>query len=331
MREPDAMADRTPARHQAAVFAPSPQLTVTVERHADGGDEVHLHAGGQGFWIARLLRILGVDTVLCGAFGGETGAVVRTLVEREGVAAEVVSVAAANGAYVHDRRSGERVELARQPSATLERHDLDDLYAAALVTGMAADLCVLGGPDPGGMPVPPDTYRRLAHDLRENGTTVVVDLSGEPAAAALQGGVDVLKTSDEDLAGDGLLGRGASDADVVAAMRSLQDRGADAVVVTRADARPALALDREQVLAVQGPRLEALDHRGAGDSVTAGLAAGLVRGQPFTEALRFGVAAATLNVARHGLASGRLEAIVGAVEHVSVELATTRPDSGGPR
>ena len=52
-----------------AVFAPSPLLTITVERDA-GGPAVHLHAGGQGFWVARLAAALGAQVTLCCALVG---------------------------------------------------------------------------------------------------------------------------------------------------------------------------------------------------------------------------------------------------------------------
>jgi sugar/nucleoside kinase (ribokinase family) len=64
-----------------AVIAPSPVLTITVE----SGDEIHLHAGGQGFGVAWMIARLGVPVTLCCALGGETGAVLRALVEREQV------------------------------------------------------------------------------------------------------------------------------------------------------------------------------------------------------------------------------------------------------
>ncbi|MDO9590149.1 MAG: hypothetical protein Q7J04_03290, partial [Microcella sp.] len=45
------------------VFAPAPQLTVTVE--AEGKHEsVHLHAGGQGVWQARMLTEMGCTVTL---------------------------------------------------------------------------------------------------------------------------------------------------------------------------------------------------------------------------------------------------------------------------
>lgn len=64
------------------VFAPSLYLTVTIEERdgAHESGEVHLHPGGQGFWIARMLGELGGNPVLCGPVGGEVGAVLETIV-----------------------------------------------------------------------------------------------------------------------------------------------------------------------------------------------------------------------------------------------------------
>lgn len=309
----------------AVVFAPAPELTVTLER-LDDRDEIHLHAGGQGFWIARLLRVLDVDTTLCGSFGGETGRVVRRLIEDMGIRVVAVEVPGWNGGYVHDRRDGERRPVGTQDPAPLSRHELDDLYSMTLATGLAGRVCVLGGPNLAAPPVPAELYRRLAHDLRSNGTTVVADLSGEQRQAVLDAGVDVLKTSDEDLVGDGLLAEGADTRAVEEVMGSLAGTsgGAEHVIVTRG-ARPALAMTGGDVVSVTGPDVDALDPSGAGDSVTAGVTAALTAGQDLREALRLGVAAATLNVTRHGLASGERDAIVAIADKVRVEpLRTTR-------
>lgn len=50
------------------VFAPSPQLTVTVEERG-GEPDLHLHAGGQGVWQARMIASLGVPVTMCAARG----------------------------------------------------------------------------------------------------------------------------------------------------------------------------------------------------------------------------------------------------------------------
>ncbi len=161
------------------VFAPDPILTVTVEAGPEG-DEIHLHAGGQGVWVTGMLAALGVNVSIGGPFGGETGRVLRTLVEAEGFALRSVEMPGSNGAYVHDRRDGERVVVAETPPDPLSRHELDELYGAALVGGLEAGVCVLGGAGPWDPPIiPAEVYGRLARDLRANDVRVVADLDGD--------------------------------------------------------------------------------------------------------------------------------------------------------
>jgi 1-phosphofructokinase len=306
------------SRHpRVCVFAPAPLLTVTIESSPDSGtDEIHLHAGGQGFWIARLVAELGIDVVLCGSYGGETGRVARALITAEGVDPRGIDATGSNGAYIHDRRSGERIETASMPGDPLTRHELDELYGIVLLEGIESTLTVLGGPT--GPPIiPPSTYRRLATDLRANGTTVVADLSGEPLREALDGGVDVLKVSEEELVDAGTVS-GRDPAAIVEAMRRLAATGAEHVIATRA-AKPALALVDGEVMVVRAPRLTAEDHRGAGDSLTAGIAATLANGGDLADGLRLGAAAGALNVTRRGLATGRREEIERLAAHVTVD------------
>jgi 1-phosphofructokinase len=315
----------TPAR--VCVFAPAPLVTVTIETKADRADddEIHIHAGGQGFWIARLIAEIGVDVVLCGSFGGETGRVARALITDEGVDCRGIAAAGNNGTYIHDRRSGERVETASMAGDPLTRHETDELYGIVLLEGFESTLVVLGGPT--GPPiVPPSMYRRLANDLRANGTLVVADLSGDPLQEVLGGGVDVLKVSAEELAAEGRIQRDEPD-DIVAAMRDLRDAGAANLVVTRA-AEPALALVDDVLVSVRPPRLTAEDHRGAGDSLTAGIAATLAAGGELVDGLRLGAAAGALNVTRRGLATGRRDEIQRLADRVEVEaLANDSPST----
>jgi 1-phosphofructokinase len=301
------------------VFAPAPLLTVTIESKPDGSgdDEVHLHAGGQGFWISRLVAELGVDVVLCGSFGGETGRVARALIEDEGVAVRGIAANGSNGTYVHDRRSGQRVETASMAGDPLTRHEVDELYGIVLLEAIDSDVTVLGGPT--GPPiVSPSTYRRLAADIRANGGKVVADLSGDPLAEVLEGGVDVLKVSEEELRDEGRI-TDDDPSSVAEALRVLATEGASHVIATRAE-DPALALVDDSLVVVRPPRLTAADHRGAGDSLTAGVAATLAAGGDLVDGLRLGAAAGALNVTRRGLATGRRAEIERLAAHVEISL-----------
>jgi 1-phosphofructokinase len=298
-----------------AVFSPSPLLTVTVEQGVGDSPEIHLHAGGQGFWVARMVARLDVPVTLCTTFGNDTGRVVRALIDAEGVTVRAVAVQAPSGAYVHDRRSGERVVIAETPGGKLHRHEVDDLYDATLVAGLAAGVMVLTGPaHPGTVPI--DLYRRLAIDLRANGCQIIADLSGDALDAALAGGIDLLKISHEELHASGYVS--ADDpASLLAGIDQLREAGAQHVVVTRA-AAPALARINGHPYEIVGPRLEPADHRGSGDSLTAGLAAGMARGLDLEGTLRLAAAAGALNVTRHGLGTGQPEDIDGLSHHVTV-------------
>jgi 1-phosphofructokinase len=299
---------------RAAIFTPTLLASITIEE-LNGAADIHLHAAGQGMWIARMLVELGIRTSLCGPVGGEIGDLLPQLAGAERVDLRWVSVNASSGAYVHDRRTGEREPLAAMPAGPLNRHELDELYGIFLSEAVDAQICVLAGPsDPGVLP--DDTYERLARDVRGLGSHVVADLSGGPLAAALSGGVPLVKVSHEQLLTDGLA---ASDGvkDLLEAMRSLQDLGAQNVVVSRAE-RPALALVGSRAFCVSSPALQRVDHRGAGDAMTAGMAASLARGENFDQALSLGAAAGAVTVTRHGLASGRRETIERLARLVSV-------------
>jgi 1-phosphofructokinase len=305
------------------VFSPSPLLTVTIETRGSGPD-VHLHAGGQGMWVARMVRTLGLSVKLCSCFGGETGLLVRTLVQREGVEMAAVDAEVANAAYVHDRRSGERQVVAEMDPASLSRHELDQLYGAAILEALEADACVLTG-TPSPEVVPADMYRRLAEDIRTNDIPVLADLSGDQLTAAVEGGVDVLKVSHQELVQDGRATEDTQEA-LLEAMRSLRADGAADVVVSRAD-DPTLALVDRRVLEVVVPPLQAADPRGGGDSMTAGLAVSVARGEKLEDGLRLAAAAAALNVTRRGLATGDREQIERMVSEVEVRTLEGNADA----
>jgi 1-phosphofructokinase len=296
---------------RACVIAPAPLLTITIERAVDDTDDIHVHAGGQGFWVARMLRQLGVHVTLCGTFGGEPGPLVRHTIEDAGIAVRAVAAAGGNGVYIHDRRSGSREVVAESHPPPLTRHESDELYGSVLGEALDTQVCVLAGPGSDGV-VSADMYGRLATDMRVAGIPTIADLSGERLEAVLQAGVFVLKVSDEELVRDGMLDEGtggAAGADgadptaVIVAVRQLARAGAENVILTRGH-DPALALLDGELYEVRVPRLEPVETRGAGDSLTAGVAAGVVRGLPLTEAVRLGAAAGGLNVTRHGLGTG---------------------------
>jgi 1-phosphofructokinase len=298
------------------VFAPAPLLTVTIDLRSDGGEELHVHPGGQGVWVARMLGVLGATATLCAPLGGETGSVLRGLLRGESLNLRAVETPEATGAYVHDRRSGERQELWRAPLRPLGRHTVDDLFSETMAASLEAGVCVLTGTDRRRSLLPASTYTRLARDLRANRVIVVCDLQGELLRASLEGGVDLVKISQDELLEDGWA-EGPDTGSLAAGIRALQHAGAAEVVVSQASGG-ALATVDGALLTVRAPEMSVVDPTGAGDSMTAALAFGRSQGRSSLETLRLAAAAGAVNVTRHGLGSGEQDAITGLAANVEI-------------
>jgi 1-phosphofructokinase len=272
----------------------------------------------QGFWVARLAARLGAEVTLCCALGGESGDVLRSLIESEPLILRAADAGTPNGVYVHDRRTGARAEIVSVDSRQLGRHAADELYGMAVGAGLDADVTMVTGYRPPDV-VDSDLYRRLATDLGANGKVVIADSTGPPLRAVLEGGGELLKLSDEELVWDGYA---ASDApeEIIAGAHRLHDAGAHHVLVSRASAPAVLIEDGASPAQIElvPPVFEALDERGKGDSMFAATGVGLARGMGMIDALRLGMAAGALNATRRGLGTGTRDEIERLAAHVTM-------------
>lgn len=308
----------TPPR--IAVFTPDPLLTVTVELRG-GADDIHVHAGGQGIWVARMAAELGVVPSLCGLVGGETGSVLRGLLGGIGADHRLIVSAGPSGAYVTDRRGGDRRLLAGSPRPAPARHELDDLIAATCAAALDSSLLVLCNPfPPDGFPL--DTYELIAADARANGVGVIVDLSSPRLDRVLEFGPMLVKLNDWELAE---FVRGPVDGPrALAAAERLIDRGAGTVAVTRADGPILVVPGDAPPFEIVPPAFPRGHREGCGDTMTGAVAAALALGQPLRDALVLGAAAGSGNFLRHGLGTGQRAVVEELARHVAV-----RPLSGG--
>lgn len=305
-----------------AILAPTVYVSIMIEPATDA-DEIHVHAGGQGIWVARMLRQLDHHPRVCVPVGGEGGRTLIGLIGAWGVQLRQVETIADTPTYVYDRRDGSRVEIARSRPPELRRHEVDEYYNRFLELALAAGRCVVTGPaNPETMP--PEVYRRLGADLAAADVEVVADLHGPPLDQFLDGGpIRLLKVSAGDLVEDGELGEdeargpGAQRAIGEIAAR-LVDRGTTAVVVSCGD-EPTLAWFPDGAYAVSGPGLEVVDDRGTGDSMTAALAAALAEELTSRDALARAWAAGAANVTRRGLGSGMPGLIDELAERAKIE------------
>jgi len=287
---------------KVAVFGPNPLLSITIEALAEnGGDDIHVHAAGQGVWVARMAAALGAAPVLCGFIGGETGVVLRPLLERLPVELRLTESSVPSGSYLHDRRSGDRVPVAQSAGPAPSRHEVDELFSSAVGAALDSKVLAVCGAYPAEA-LPLEIYANLVADVRANGTRVVVDLSPPRLNSALEGGPDLVKINDWELARY-VEGPVDTPARMRAAAQRLLDAGAGAAIITQAEL-PALVLRGAEAWELVPPSFERGSREGCGDSMMGAVSACLAAGLGWEETLRIGAAAGAANFLRHGLGSG---------------------------
>src|SRR5438270_11206011 len=114
------MTEASPAA-EVAVMSPWLQLRVSVVTGTAAEPlEIHVHAGGQGFWVARLIARLGVQVILCAPVGGESGDALRSLVPAQGVSLGAAA-GPTNAVWISDGRGGESATIAETDPPGLGR------------------------------------------------------------------------------------------------------------------------------------------------------------------------------------------------------------------
>jgi 1-phosphofructokinase len=310
---------------RVAVFGPDPLLSVTIEE-CNGDDEVHVHAAGQGVWVARMAAELGAQPILCCLLGGEVGRTLVSLLERLQLNRRVAWTAGSSGSYIVDHRDGERRLVAASLRPTPHRHEVDDLVAATCAAASDSAVLVMCNPYPADG-FPEDVYETIVADVRALGVPVIVDLSSPRLDRTLAHRPDLVKCNDWELAE---YVQGPVDGTrALDAARRLCEAGAEAVAVTRAEAPILVLPGDDDPYEIVPPALPRGFREGCGDTMTGAIAAGWSRGLPLSEALVLGAAAGSANFLRRGLGTGSRAVVEKLAERVVVRPVTAVAPTGG--
>ena len=169
------------------------------------------------------------------------------------------------------------------------------------VSGVLAegDILILAGSIPSSLPQ--TTYERLLARLEGHGVHTVVDATRDLLVNVLQYHPFLIKPNNHEL-GE-IVGRTlTTDADITAAARTLQEKGARNVLVSMAGDGALLLDEKGEVHRIGTPKGKVVNSVGAGDSMVAGFVAGYLRSGSYLEALRLGTACGSATAFSLGLA-----------------------------
>jgi 1-phosphofructokinase family hexose kinase len=200
-----------------------------------------------------------------------------------------------------DQARGTMTELIEE-SRPLRPAELDEFRRAFAEEAARAAAVVITGSLPTG--VPPSFYREL---VARTPCPAVLDFRGEGLLAALDLKPCVVKPNREELAQT--VGRELhDDRAVLDAMRSLNGRGAQWVVVTQGS-QPVWLTSASNVYRLHCPPIaDVVNPLGSGDAMAAAIAWSIRAGRSMVEAVQLGIAAAGENIRQ--LQTGRLDPAV---------------------
>jgi tagatose 6-phosphate kinase len=252
--------------------------------------DVHWCASGKILNVAVALAHLGAPAETIALVGGATGEQIDREFTRLGISRRWIETHYATRicTTLIDRRTARVTELVENagPVTHGELEQFRSVYAERVAD---AQCVILTGSLPAG--APRTFFREL---LLATPCPAILDIRGEELITALECRPFLVKPNRDELAQT--LGRELStDAQLRGAMRELEDRGAQRVVVSQG-AGPVWASGQGQFLRISTPEVAVVNPIGSGDCLAAGLAWGVSEGKQPRDALRLAVAAAVENV-----------------------------------
>ncbi len=270
-------------------------LEVGAVNRANGEDCV---LGGKGINVSGVLAQLDCPSVALGFVAGETGAWLERGLAAQGLKTD----------FIHLEQGMTRINVKIKAGQETELNGAGPDIPESAVQQLEAQLDTLGEDDililAGSIPksLSQNTYERLLARLDGKGVRCVVDATRDLLVNVLPYRPFLIKPNNHEL-GE-IVGRElTSDEEIIAAARSLQEKGARNVLVSMAGDGALLVDEQGQTHRIGCPKGKVVNSVGAGDSMVAGFVAGWMQTKSYAFALRLGTACGSATAFSLGLAT----------------------------
>ena len=269
-------------------FNPAIDYVVRLDRPLEVG-EVNRAAGedcvlgGKGINVSGVLRELGCESVALGFVAGETGAWLERGLAAQGLRTDFIHLAEGMTRINVKIKAGTETEL-NGAGPSIPESAMQQLEAQ-LDTLQPDDILILAGSIPKSLSQ--STYERLLAGLEGHGVRAVVDATQDLLVNVLPYHPFLIKPNEE----------------IIAAARTLQEKGARNVLVSMAGNGALLVDEHGEVHRIGCPKGKVVNSVGAGDSMVAGFVAGYLQSGSYEQALRLGTACGSATAFSLGLAT----------------------------
>ena len=248
-------------------------------------------ASGKGLNVARAARALDVDVRVVGCVGeGHAARAILRGAPGYGIRLDAVRVPGPVRVCTLIIDPGQSETVLNEPGPSVSAEALRALHACVRAGLKRARVVVLAGSLPPGVPA---TF--YADVIRQaQAIPVILDTTGEALRLGVAARPYLVKANELEL--QDAVGRPLDSPEAVRKAAEEIGRIAGAGVLITLGAKGALLVTPQGAWQLVPPEVDRVNTIGAGDSLTAGLAAGLLRGLPLREATRLGVAAAAADV-----------------------------------
>ena len=270
-------------------------LEVGAVNRANGEDCV---LGGKGINVSGVLAQLDCPSVALGFVAGETGAWLERGLAAQGLKTDFIHLEQGMTRINVKNKAGQETEL-NGAGPDIPESAMQQLEAQLDTLG-EDDILILAGSIPKSLSQ--NTYERLLARLDGKGVRCVVDATRDLLVNVLPYRPFLIKPNNHEL-GE-IVGRElTSDEEIIAAARSLQEKGARNVLVSMAGDGALLVDEQGQTHRIGCPKGKVVNSVGAGDSMVAGFVAGWMQTKSYAFALRLGTACGSATAFSLGLAT----------------------------
>ena len=164
-------------------ITPNPAVDLSSQRRDPGGGGVN---------VARVIKRLGGEASAIYPVGGAMGALLRELLDGEGVASRTFAITdeTREDFFVSETSTGQQYRVIL-PGPRLNEAEWQECLNLVSSIEPFPRFVVASGSLPAG--VPDDFYARIARIAKQRGARMVLDTSGAALAAAVDEGVDLIK------------------------------------------------------------------------------------------------------------------------------------------